>query len=426
LTPQLIMASFTCGCGKCTLQFEVKQARLFADCCCFDCHKRMSIAAANGGTAPPAEVVNKQQPVHLAYFPNKFTVKGGVNFYKLTDGSPLIMMLCAACNTVMCLEHPVYGGGSVALPVDCLKCQNAEFGEIKMRWWPDRWTEAQRKHLPPMLSAGLDANGQWVVEGGTMEAVQGHLGSLATAPGEPGAGQTKFATAMKDRSVRVLTTGSLPLEDSRVFTCAEAKGGKAIDPKKTAMVMIEFQNEFVSEGGKLHAGVKAVMEETGMLKKAAALVEHARGKGVKIFHTPITFKPDMSDNPNKNLGILKGCADGSCFVEGTWGATIEGSMTPKDGDVTIKGKHGLDAFPGTTLDNELKAHGIETVAIGGLLTNCCCESTMRTAFEKGYNVVTLTDCMATTSSEGHKAATGGTFGMFSTPMTAEEFKGKLG
>ena len=100
-------------------------------------------------------------------------------------------------------------------------------------------------------------------------------------------------------------------------------------------------------------------------------------------------------------------------------------MTPKDGDVVVKGKKGLDAFPGTTLEEELKARGIETVALAGFLTNCCVESTMRTACEKGFNVITVTDCCAATSEEGHKAAVGGTFGMFSSPMTAEELTPKL-
>ena len=50
---------------------------------------------------------------------------------------------------------------------------------------------------------------------------------------------------------------------------------------------------------------------------------------------------------------------------------------------------------------------------------------MRTAYEKGYNVVTLTDCTATTTEEGQKAATTGTFGWFSLPMTADELKEML-
>ena len=50
---------------------------------------------------------------------------------------------------------------------------------------------------------------------------------------------------------------------------------------------------------------------------------------------------------------------------------------------------------------------------------------MRTAYEKGFNVVTLTDCTATTSPEGQAAATGGTYGMFSAPMTGDEFASRL-
>ena len=50
---------------------------------------------------------------------------------------------------------------------------------------------------------------------------------------------------------------------------------------------------------------------------------------------------------------------------------------------------------------------------------------MRTAYEKGFNTVTLTDCCATTSAEGQAGATGGTFGMFSDPMTADDFVAKL-
>ena len=77
------------------------------------------------------------------------------------------------------------------------------------------------------------------------------------------------------------------------------------------------------------------------------------------------------------------------------------------------------------LEKQLLAKGAETVVLCGFLTNCCVESTMRTAFEKGFNTITLTDCCATTSADGHKGATEGTFGLFSTPMTAEAFLAKL-
>merc|ERR550514_478566 len=161
--------------------------------------------------------------------------------------------------------------------------------------------------------------------------------------------------------------------------------------------MIEFQNEFTSEGGKLHDGVKGVMASTGMLENAAKACEAARLKGCTVIHAPISFAKDNSDNPNKGLGILKGCADGGLFVEGTWNAEFCESMRPKEGDLVVTGKKGLDAFPGTDLEKLLVGSGIETLALGGFLTNCCVESTMRTACEKGFNVVTLTDCTAATS-----------------------------
>jgi len=66
-------------------------------------------------------------------------------------------------------------------------------------------------------------------------------------------------------------------------------------------------------------------------------------------------------------------------------------------------------------------HDAHTVAVGGFLTNCCVESTVRTAFAKGFNVVSLTDCTACTSAEGQKVATEDTLGMFSAPMTSTAF-----
>ena len=162
------------------------------------------------------------------------------------------------------------------------------------------------------------------------------------------------------------------------------------------------------------------MKSNDMLAKSSKLVAEARAKGVKIMHVPISFSADASDNPNKGLGILAGCAKDSLFTEKTWNAEFHESMTPAEGDVVIKGKKGLDAFPGTDLEEQLKAHDIETVVLGGFLTNCCVESTMRTAYEKGFNVITLTDATATTSAEG-QAVTAGSFGFFSTPMTVEDY-----
>merc|ERR1712048_967370 len=207
----------------------------------------------------------------------------------------------------------------------------------------------------------------------------------------------------------------------RTFAPAEAKGGVGISAKNTAVLFIEYQNEFTSDGGKLHGAVKDVMLANDMLSKSMAVAVAVRKAGGKVFHAPISFAEDGSDNPNKGLGILAGCAKDKLFTVGTWNAEICDSMKPAQQDIVVVGKKGLDAFPGTDLETQLNAHGIETVALAGFLANCCVESTMRTAFEKGFNVVTLADCTATTSKEAQQAAVEGTYGMFSTPMCAADF-----
>jgi nicotinamidase-related amidase len=189
-----------------------------------------------------------------------------------------------------------------------------------------------------------------------------------------------------------------------------------LDPATTALVLIEYQNEFTSEGGVLHGAVSAVMDRTGMLDKTVALVRAAREAGVTIMHAPITFAPGYGELTRHPYGILKGVVDGNAFVKGSWGAAIVDDLAPAEGDIVIEGKRGLDTFASTNLDFILRSKGIRTVIIGGFLTNCCVESTMRSAYENGYRVITLTDCTAATSAEEHDNAIAYDFPMFSLPL----------
>ena len=195
----------------------------------------------------------------------------------------------------------------------------------------------------------------------------------------------------------------------------------SIDPKTTAVVLIEYQNDFTTQGGVLHEAVAPVMAETGMLEKTQAIVGALRSAGATIMHVPISFAPgygELSDHP---YGILKGVVDGKAFVKDEWGSQIVDCLTPQEDDIIIEGKRGLDAFASTNIDFILRSKGIRTIVLNGFLTNCCVESTMRTAYENGYEVITLTDCAAAVSMEQHTAAINFDFPMFSKPMTADEF-----
>lgn len=198
-----------------------------------------------------------------------------------------------------------------------------------------------------------------------------------------------------------------------------------IDPKHTAVVLIEYQNDFTTDGGVLHEAVSEVMAKTGMLAHTRDVVAAARSAGAAVMHAPITFAEGYGEITNHPYGILKGVVDGNAFVKGSWGAAIVDDLAPADGDIVIEGKRGLDTFASTNLDFILRSKGITTIALGGFLTNCCVESTMRSGYENGYQVITLSDCVAATSVEEHENALKYDYPMFSRPMTADEFIGQL-
>jgi nicotinamidase-related amidase len=199
----------------------------------------------------------------------------------------------------------------------------------------------------------------------------------------------------------------------------------AIDPKTTALVLIEYQNDFTSEGGVLHGAVSAVMDRTGMLANTTQVVEAARAAGVTVMHAPISFVEGYNEISSHPYGILKGVVDGKAFVKGSWGAAIVDELTPAGADIVIEGKRGLDTFASTNLDFILRSKGITTLVLGGFLTNCCVESTMRSGYENGYRVITLNDCVAGTSLEEHENALKYDFPMFSVPMSAADLISQL-
>jgi nicotinamidase-related amidase len=199
----------------------------------------------------------------------------------------------------------------------------------------------------------------------------------------------------------------------------------AVDPGETALVLIEYQNDFTSEGGALHGAVSDVMASTSMLDNTVEAVAKARAAGATVIHSPISFAPGYGEITSAPYGILAGVVESNAFVKGTWGAQIVDALEPADGDIVLEGKRGLDAFASTNLDFILRSKGIRTIALGGFLTNCCVESTMRSAYEKGFDVYTLTDCVAATSQEEHDNAIAKDYPMFSHPVTSGEFVATL-
>ena len=109
-----------------------------------------------------------------------------------------------------------------------------------------------------------------------------------------------------------------------------------------------------------------------------------------------------------------------------WGHTVEqGSPEaeldlPHDEHDLFLVKPGYDAFHETDLDEELKKRGVDTVVISGVLSNLCCETTARAAFNRGYTVFFVTDATAAYNEEMHLATLLNLSYGFATPLTTQD------
>jgi ureidoacrylate peracid hydrolase len=128
-----------------------------------------------------------------------------------------------------------------------------------------------------------------------------------------------------------------------------------MDPKKTAVVLIEYQNDFTSESGTPHGAVKPVMDSTNMLANTLDLVKQARALGATIVHAPISFTDDYHELNPQPYGILKGVVDSKSFRKGSWGAEIVDALMASSW-TSLAARRQAAASPAATRRRD--AHGI--------------------------------------------------------------------
>ncbi len=182
-----------------------------------------------------------------------------------------------------------------------------------------------------------------------------------------------------------------------------------IPREKVAIVLIEPQNDFLSEGGTMYAHIKEQLVERHVIANLQELLGQARGKVAKVFYCP--FHPFDPGFPELKKGgpACEGLRGIEMDMEADWGtgAWLRGTpgpeiireLTPQPGDVVVEGKKTLDAFHSTGLDYYLRANEIEYVAFTGFHTDWCVESSARSAYDKGYRVIVISDCTATDTQE---------------------------
>ena len=165
---------------------------------------------------------------------------------------------------------------------------------------------------------------------------------------------------------------------------------------ETALVLIEFQNDFCKEDGRLYDVVKDELARQGTIPNAIRLLEKARQKGCLVIHCPFVYDRLWVEK-HAVCGIIAEAGKAGAFQPGQWGAEWIDELKPLRGEPVLTGKHALSGFTNTPLQNLLQQRGIKNVAVAGFLTNICVEATARSAYDLGYHVKVLRDATATSS-----------------------------
>ncbi|MDN3711680.1 isochorismatase family protein [Paracoccus cavernae] len=151
---------------------------------------------------------------------------------------------------------------------------------------------------------------------------------------------------------------------------AGAGAPQSLDPAKTALLVIDFQNEYFT-------GALPIPNGKAALENARRLIAHADEAGMPVYHIQHVLPAGMP-----------------IFAEDSATSDFHPDAQPGPKHKRIA-KQQISAFPGTDLDRELKAAGIETVLVTGLMTHACVAGAARDAVPLGYQVVVAADACAT-------------------------------
>ena len=193
---------------------------------------------------------------------------------------------------------------------------------------------------------------------------------------------------------------------------------------ETAVLLIEFQNDFCHPEGKLYDLIKGELERLNTVANARALLAGARRTGCKVIHSPFTLDREWT-KARQIQGLLRGVCDGDVFAPGSWGHEIVPELAPAEGEIVLEGKRSLSAFNHTNLAEILRFAGIRNLAVAGQLTNVCAQASAWSAYDLGFNVLMIPEACASASREIHEFVVSQVAPIFGAPVTVESFLASL-
>jgi ureidoacrylate peracid hydrolase len=210
----------------------------------------------------------------------------------------------------------------------------------------------------------------------------------------------------------------------------------AIDPRRSALIVVDMQNAFASKQGMLDLAGADISAAPRVVLLAKRALDTARVAGIPIFYLQMGYRPDLSDSggpesPNwhKELGIRMMNRQpelrGKLVTVGGWDFEIVSELKPRPTDVVIT-KTRYSGFANTPLDDELKKRGVRYLFFTGIATNVCVESTLRDAFFLDYWPILIGDAAMGSDAQGHESAVKNVEAFFGWTITTAEFIRALG
>ena len=176
---------------------------------------------------------------------------------------------------------------------------------------------------------------------------------------------------------------------------------KTIDVSKSALILIETQNEWMHPDGLLYPRFedKELFDES--VKNIESSLKYAREIGMPIIHCGLRFQEGHPELANGKTGLREAISRFGTFPVDNFRSEFYETLKPLDNEFITSGRTGSSGFGGSNLDIYLRNNNIETVYLVGYATNVCVESTMREAQDKGYYPVIIQDACATFDKAQH-------------------------
>lgn len=197
-------------------------------------------------------------------------------------------------------------------------------------------------------------------------------------------------------------------------------GALKVDREKTALLVLDCQNDIIHEKGGLATwGFAAQVKERNLLGSIKGTIAASRQARIPVIYVTVAYRQDRSDVA-ENCSFFSAVKGMPVLEEGSWGAAIHDELRPQPEDWLVVKKR-ISAFAGTSLELLLRSLDRTTLVLTGVATNFVIEGTARDACDAGYHVVILEDCCASGNEEMHRFSVEKILSHLATVTTSKEW-----